>query len=258
MCEVLNNWWATAFTTGMPENKTVGEVIIAISYKLVMSGYEQEEIIPPIGFINNYYAAIKFNGKDFNETTKCLNRCDEYKDYYTLTIDKLSKLFPINSIEEAGMAVKKSTKAKTGSKKDITIKTGNFLDGCKSPRLKLYIPKIMEQKMTDQEIIDFMHNEGFKEVNKGFIVSARNNLNAGIYKWAPEIKTTLVELEYEKEPVRPKSTKNEKADEPSRPKGKTNKKISDRKNEPTRPTTKKKTDGKATKKTDTKKTGKKK
>jgi hypothetical protein len=240
MLEVLNNWWPISFTSNIPGNKTVGEVIIAISYKLVMRGYEKEEITPSKNFISNYYAAVKFNDEDFDETTKCLNKCDKYKNYYTMTINQLQKLFPIYSIEEAGMAVKKSTKSTTKNEVGSVTKTGNFLAGCKSPRLRLYIPKIMEQEMTDQEIVEFMHEAGYREVNKGFISSARRNLNESVYKWAPEVEKELQEIKGEEtEPTRPdskKKNKNERKGEPERP-------------EPTRPNVKKKT---ATKKTEKK------
>lgn len=269
LSHVINDWWATAFTTDMPRNKTVGEVIIAICYKLIMNGYDKEEITAPEKFLKNYYAAVNYEGAGMSELSGRLNKCDKYKDYYTITIDQLFKLFPINSTEEAGMAVKKSTKT-NGGKKATAPKTGNFLDGCKSPRLRLYIPKILEQKMTDQEIVDFMHKENFKEVNKGFISSARRNLNERVYKWAPEIKTELQEVKEDKEPTRPASSKKDRAGEPSRPKAKTDKKLPDRKadekkrqvagrkGEPTRPDTKKKAAVKKTaRKTAVKKTAKK-
>ena len=114
---ILHEWWPVAFTKGIPENKTVDEIVTAISYQLVKKGYDKEGIIAPKEFVKNYYAAVNFKPHEMSETSYCLHRRDEYKEYYTLTIDELNKLFPIHLTEEALMAIKKSNSS-TATKKD--------------------------------------------------------------------------------------------------------------------------------------------
>lgn len=259
---IIHQWWSVAFTKGLP-NRTVGEVIVAIAYKLIMKGYEKQEITPSDKFLKNYHAAINFRESDFSETSRNLNRCENYLEYYKLTIDELNKLFPINLTEEARMAVKKSTEKTNTSKKADAGKTGTWLDKCKSPRLRLYIPLIIEQKMSDEEIIQFMHKKGYKEVNKMFVSCARKNLNSGVYKWAPKLEKELIEIREveEEEPTRPAPKKQAavKKTEKKPPVSKTAKKTAKKtpaKETPAKKTTAKKTAVKKTAKQSTKRKGK--